>query len=75
MENTDNCAIIQAKNVKVGDRVKFRMSSADYTVEEVEITNIGMVRHQHDSGSSTYWPNELLYIQMPTGRPIRNLHK
>ena len=33
----DDCCVIQAKMVRVGDRVRFRMTSADYTVEQSEV--------------------------------------
>lgn len=51
-------------NVQVGDKVCFEMASAGYVVTGVEQTEIGMVRHQHDGGSNSYWPNELLYVQV-----------
>lgn len=58
-----NHALRRADHVEVGDKVCFEMASASYVVAEVEITTIGMVRHQHDGGSSSYWPNELLYVE------------
>lgn len=59
-----DCVLIQAKLVKEGDRVRFRMPSADYTVEEVDTDSIGHVRHTADDGARTcsYHPGELLWI-------------
>lgn len=56
--------LIRAELIRVGDRVRFRMSSADYTVEEVEADSIGNVRHRTDNGTRTcgYRPGELLWI-------------
>lgn len=48
---------MQAKDVRVGDRV------ANYVVTDVEDTAIGMVRHQHDGGSTAYWPHEWLRVE------------
>ena len=53
----------KAENVRVGDKVCFELASADYIVTEIEQTRIGMVRHQHKDGSSSYWPHELLYVE------------
>ena len=49
---------LKAKDVRVGDRV----FGGGYVVTEVEDTAIGMVRHQHDGGSSAYWPDEWLLV-------------
>ena len=56
--------LIRADLIRVGDRVRFRMSSADYTVEEVETDGIGHVRHRTDNGTRTcgYHPGEVLWI-------------
>ena len=56
--------LIRADLIRVGDRVRFRMSSADYTVEEVETDGIGHVRHRTGNGTRTcgYHPGELLWI-------------
>lgn len=59
-----NHALRKAEKVQVGDKVCFEMASAGYVVTGVEQTEIGMVRHQHDGGSNSYWPNELLYVQV-----------
>ena len=58
-----NHALRKAENVQVGDKVCFELESANYVVTEVEWTQIGMVRHQHDGGSSSYWPHELVYVE------------
>lgn len=52
-----------AKDFKAGDVVAFINPNFNYTVEYIEYTEIGMVRHRHsnDTASSCYWPNELLY--------------
>ena len=59
----DTC-LISAHLVRPGDRVRFRMPSADYTVESVEIDNIGHVRHHTNDGTATcaYHPGEFLWI-------------
>lgn len=49
--------------MQVGDKVCFEMKSAGYIVTEIEQTNIGMVRHHHDGGSNSYWPDELVYVE------------
>lgn len=58
-----NHTLRKAENVQVGDKVCFEMQSANYVVTAVEQTAIGMVRHQHDRGSNSYWPHELLYVE------------
>lgn len=58
-----NHTLRRADHVQVGDKVCFTLSSADYIVADVEKTHIGMIRHQHETGSSSYWPTELLYIE------------
>ena len=58
-----NHTLRKAENVRVGDKVCFELASADYIVTEIEQTKIGMVRHQHKCGSSSYWPHELLYVE------------
>lgn len=64
----ENSAIIQAKLTKVGDRIKFLNPRFDYTVEEVDIDSIGNIRHRAHDGTltSSYQPNELLYIEKGT---------
>ena len=57
---------MQAKDVRVGDRV------ANYIVTDVEDTAIGMVRHQHDGGSTAYWPHEWLRVRRPVTVIIHN---
>lgn len=59
----DAC-LIQARLVRVGDEVRFRMPSANYTVEDVETDSIGHIRHRTDNGARTcgYHPGELLWI-------------
>lgn len=56
-----NHTLVRAENIQPGDKVCFDMDSANYVVTDIENTKIGMVRHQHKDGSSSYWPNELLY--------------
>jgi hypothetical protein len=60
----DDCVLIQAKLIRPGDRVRFAASFADYTVDAVEETAIGHIRHRMngDTASCTYHPGELLYI-------------
>jgi len=53
----------KAGDCKPGDRVCFKAPGADYVIESVEETHIGMVRHQHPGGSSAYWPDELLWVR------------
>ena len=62
-----NNVLCKAESIKVGDTVVFQMGSADYVVDAVETTDIGMIRHQHRGGSSSYWPNELLYARRNNG--------
>jgi hypothetical protein len=56
--------LVKAQDVRVGDRVVFLTARYDYTVERVETTKIGMIRHHHsnETASSSYWPDELLYV-------------
>ena len=60
----EDCALIQAKLVKEGDRVRFRTPAYDYTVESVEVNNVGNFVHHFDNGMaySCYQPEELLWI-------------
>ena len=58
-----NHTLRKAENVKVGDKVCFQLESSSYVVTAVEKTEIGMIRHQHKGGSTSYWPNELLYVE------------
>ena len=58
-----NCVLRKAEHVQVGDKVCFELESASYVVDEIDTTQIGMVRHKHKDGSSSYWPNELLYVE------------
>ena len=64
--------IMSAELIKAGDRVRFRNPSADYTVEEVEIDNIGHIRHRFNNGLSTcsYHPAERFWI---TDRELQSL--
>jgi hypothetical protein len=59
------CVLRKACEVQVGDKVCFEMPSVNYTVAGVDQTAIGMVRHQHATGSSAYWPDELVYVEVP----------
>ena len=65
----DDCALIQARLIRPGDRVRFRVSSADYTVQEVETDRIGHIRHRFNdgTGSASYHPGEFLYITRQPG--------
>ena len=58
-----NHTLRKVENVKVGDVVSFDMESANYRVKDIETTPIGMIRHQHDKGSNSYWPGELVYVE------------
>lgn len=65
-----DAVLIRADLIKVGDRVRFRMPSVDYTVEAVEIDGIGNVRHRAGKPATmtcSYRPGELLWI---TRRPV-----
>ena len=58
-----NCALISARDVRVGHRVCFLDSRYDYIVEGVDTCVIG-VKHTHSNGEhSSYHPGELLYVQ------------
>lgn len=59
----NNHDFVKVKDVKVGDKVCFELPSANYIVREITQTKIGMIRHRHDSGSSSYWPKELVYVE------------
>jgi len=59
-----NHAIRRADHVDVGDKVCFELASAGYVVTAVDQTAIGMVRHQHEGGSSSYWPHDLVYVEV-----------
>jgi hypothetical protein len=65
----DAC-LIGANLIRVGDRVRFRMPSADYTVEDVDRDSIGNVRHRFKNGTGTasYHPGELLWITRRAGK-------
>ena len=65
----DDCALIQARLIRPGDRVRFRMQSADYTVEEVETDSVGHIRHHFNdgTGSASYYGGEILYITRRAG--------
>lgn len=58
-----NHTLTRAGNVQAGDKVCFELGLADYVVTDVDTTAIGMVRHHHETGSSSYWPNELVYVE------------
>lgn len=62
-ESLRNCAVARADEVKAGDIVRFDFGNNDYTVESVERTKTGMVRHQHERGSDSYFPYELLFVE------------
>lgn len=59
-----NVCLIKAKFIRVGDRVRFRMPSADYTVEKVETDSIGNVKHRFndDTATNSYHPGEMLWV-------------
>jgi hypothetical protein len=69
-----DCALIQARLIQPGDRVRFRMSSADYTVQDVDTDCIGNVRHRFGDGtaSASYCPGELLWITRRNGNGHEN---
>ncbi len=58
-----NHTLRHASRVQVGDKVCFKLDSANYVVTEIETTKIGMVRHHHAMGSNAYWPHELVYVE------------
>lgn len=62
-EKFTNHTLKNAENVQVGNKVCFDLESANYVVTDVERTQIGMVRHQHKTGSNSYWPHELVYVE------------
>lgn len=61
----ENCVLIKAENVTVGDIVRFKEPCGDYIVEEVSTNKIGQVQHIADSGCRTcgYNRGELLYVE------------
>ena len=69
-----DAVLIRADLIKVGDRVRFRMPSVDYTVEAVDIDSIGNVRHRADKPATmtcSYRPGELLWITRRADRGTR----
>jgi hypothetical protein len=58
-----NRTLRKVEKVCVGDTMVFDTVSANYKVDAVEATPIGMIRHQHKGGSSSYWPGELVYVE------------
>lgn len=63
----ENHTLRKVENVQVGDVVAFEMRSANYRVSAIETTPVGMIRHRHDTGSSSYWPGELVYVENKRG--------
>ncbi len=63
-----NHTLRRVEKVGDGDTVAFDTASANYRVEAVETTEIGMIRHQHKSGSNSYRPGELVYVEDATCR-------
>lgn len=61
------CMLIPAREVREGDTVCFRAAFANYTVDSVDTSPTGQVRHFHGDGaaSSAYHPGELLYVRRP----------
>lgn len=59
--------LMRADETRIGDVVVFRASFATYTVEDIDTTSTGMVRHSHGDGaaSNSYHPEEMLYIRRP----------
>lgn len=60
------CRLMAARLVVPGDRVRFEMPGADYTVEAVEFDDSnGRVTHRFndDTASSGYHPGELLWVE------------
>ena len=64
----DTCIMVQAKDVVVGDTVRFRASFADYMVEDIETDSIGQVRHRagNDTRTCSYHPGEYLWVDKRT---------
>jgi len=59
----EDCTLYKAADVPIGATIVFSMGSANYRVDSVEVTGIGMVRHQYEKGSTSYWPHELVYVR------------
>ena len=58
----EDCILYKAANVPIGATIVFSQNAANYRVDSVEITGIGMVRHRYEEGSTSYWPHELVYV-------------
>lgn len=63
------CALIPARETREGDVICFRATFADYTVDSVDVSPTGQIRHFHGDGtaSSAYHPGELLYVRRAKG--------
>jgi hypothetical protein len=58
-----DCVLIQARDVREGDRVRHFAPYADYTVEEINTSVIGLCfTHGDGTASSTYLPQDMLWI-------------
>lgn len=60
-----NHILRRADKTDIGDVICFEMDTANYIIRSIEHTKIGMIRHQHDGGSNSYWPHELLFVLDP----------
>jgi hypothetical protein len=69
-----DCVIISAQLIRVGDRVRFRWPSADYTVEMAETGPGGLIHHHANDGTAimVYHPGELLWITRRATDPVPN---
>lgn len=69
-----SCNLRRAYSIKPGEKVCFESEGANYVVESVEDTPIGMIRHsfRDDTGSASYWPGEWLYVSKDTAEPARS---
>lgn len=66
----EDVCLIQAGLLRAGDEVRFRMPSANYTVEDVETDQIGHVRvhFNNRTASNAFHPGEWLWITRRSDR-------
>lgn len=62
----NDCCLIQVKLIKPGDRVRFYMTGTDYTASEVEIDNIGHIKHRTERGGfDVHLPPRRVVVDYP----------
>lgn len=54
-----------AKDVNVGDTIRFWIDSSSFVVEEIESTQTGMIRFRDGLASNCYCPLEVVLVEEP----------